>query len=696
MERIRLDGAYRIRFKFLAFLLILVFLVLVGRLFSVQILQHEKYLREADNQQKLKIDIEADRGQILDRHGVSLAVSKDRFTMYLDVSRVADPKKTARSLAAVSGWQAGPLEKAIRSSRGSILIDRKISRQQKEKVESLGIEALSFEVEKERFYPYNSLAAQVIGYAGMDNKGLEGIEGYFDGILAGERGSAILQRDGLGGRHINPDLPSVTPRSGQDIYLTIDKVLQELAENALDRAVERHGAKSGSVVVVEPYSGEILAMACYPRIDLNSVRRIRDRAEIYAAMRNRVITDVFEPGSTFKIVTLTSILEKGLANLDERIFCENGSYKVCNHTFNDIHEYGWLKVREVFELSSNIGVIKLAERLEKQGLYQMARKYGFGSRTGIDFSGESGGILNRIDKWSGLSLASISIGQEVCVTPLQMVMAYAAIANGGLLMKPTLVKEIRDTEGKVVFRSEPEVIREVMIRETCESVKELLVGVVERGTGVKTRIEGYQMAGKTGTAQKTLPGKRGYECGKYITSFGGFFPVQDPGYAVFVMLDEPKRDKWGGESAAPLFRELAESTIYAFDELLDDAAPGYMADNQPGMGERYRVVSVSGARESGERRIRGRKEECPVVDLAYPSRDSGDYGRKSYPFVQSALVRGRMPDLSGLAMREAYLLVANTGLRVRIEGMGRIVKQEPSAGEQYTEKDICLLKGENF
>jgi cell division protein FtsI/penicillin-binding protein 2 len=696
LEKVRLDRAYRIRFKFLACLIALVFAVLVGRLFSVQILQHEKYLNEADIRHKLKIDIVADRGKILDRYGVPLAVSRDRFTMYLDVGSVKDAGETAKSLSTVSNWSTGSLEKTIRSSKGRILINRKISRQKKEEAESLGIDALIFELEKERYYPYNGLAAQVIGYAGMDNKGLEGIEGYYDNILAGVDGSAILYRDGLGGRHINPDLPSVSPRSGQDIKLTIDKKLQEVAENALDRAIERHGARSGSVVVMEPYSGEILALACYPRIDLNSVRRIRDRAEVYAAMRNRVITDAFEPGSTFKIVALTSILEKGLANLDERIFCENGSYKVCKHLFHDIHEYGWLKVREVFELSSNIGIIKLAERLEEQGLYQMARKYGFGSRTGIDFPGESGGILNHLDKWSGLSLASISIGQEVCVTPLQMVMAYSAIANGGRLMKPIFIKEIRDTDDKVVFRSEPEVIREVMTGETCELLQELLVGVVEQGTGVKSRIEGYQMAGKTGTAQKSLPGERGYARGKYITTFGGFYPAQNPRYAVFVMLDEPERDKWGGESAAPLFRELAESTIHGFDEFLVDAAPGYMQENSPGVEERYEVVYVTGEQENREQKDLGRKNDYQVFDLAYSANDPEKNRRQNYPFIASALVRGKMPDLSGLALREAYLLLAGTGLSVKLEGMGRVVKQEPAVGEEYTDDDICLLQGENF
>ena len=530
MEKVRVKGANKVRLRLAALLIFIVLSVFIGRLFSVQVLKHGGYLRQADGQQKLKIDITADRGRILDRRGVALAISRDRYSLYYDKGegKSVDVESVASSLADVLGVEPLSIERLIRNSKGSALIERKISRQKKEEVEALGIVGVSFDVEKERYYPHNTLASQVIGYAGIDNKGLEGIEEYYNDVLSGVNGTAILQRDGHGGKQINPDFPSVSPRSGEDVVLTLDAKLQELAENALDHAIDRCGAKSGSVVVIEPNRGEILALACYPRIDLNSVCRVRNRGEIYAAMRNRAVTDVFEPGSSFKIVTLTSVLEKGLANLDEMVFCENGKYLVRNHLFHDIHRYGWLKVREVIELSSNIGVIKLAERVEKEGLYQMARKYGFGSRTGVDFQGEAGGVLNRLDKWSGISLASIAIGQEVCVTPLQRALAYSAIANGGFLMKPIFVKEIRDNDGEVIFEAQPEVIRKVMSRETSDRLKEVLVGVVERGTGRKTRIEGFEMAGKTGTAQKSLPGRYGYTPGKYITTVGGFFPAQNP------------------------------------------------------------------------------------------------------------------------------------------------------------------------
>jgi cell division protein FtsI/penicillin-binding protein 2 len=697
MKNSRVKRVHKVRLKLLTLLMMVAFTVVVGRLFSIQVVNHERYLEAANNQQKWIIDIKADRGRIVDRQGVVLADSRDRYSLYVETCNglEIDPDKMARLLAPILECDRRSLARTIRKSSGNVRIERKISRQKKEEMEKLGLGGLMFEVEKERYYPYKSLASQVIGYAGVDYVGLAGIEGYRNGDLKGVDGIAILQRDGLGRKRINPDFPSVPPISGNDVMLTIDAHFQEIAENVLDDAMERYGAKNGSIVIVDPYSGEILSLACSPRIDLNSIPNIKSRGDLYAAMRNRVVTDVFEPGSTFKIVTLTSSLEKGLANLDEKIFCENGEYLVQNHLFHDIHEYGWLKVREVIELSSNIGVIKLAERVEKEGLYQTARKFGFGSRTGVNFPGEAEGVLCRLDQWSGLSLASIAIGQEVSVTSLQMVMAYAAVANGGFLMKPIFVKEIRDSEGEVVFESQPELIREVMTKETAERVKEVLVGVVERGTGTKSRVEGFQVAGKTGTAQKTIPGKRGYAPGKYVTTFGGFFPARNPRYAIFVMLDEPERDKWGGESAAPLCRDLIESTIFAYNGFLDETAPEQLDDASPGPEGRYRVMQVG----SGERKRSGEESEgnCnpPVYDLNFSRERQTDRTSLHYPFIPDKPVRGKMPDVSGLSMREAIRVLSRKGLEVRVTGMGEVVRQEPAAGENILGRNLCILWGED-
>jgi len=695
MEKVRVDKEHKVRLRMLALLVVMMLIVIIGRLFSIQVLQHDKYAREADIQQKLKVDIEADRGQILDRQGVALAISRDRYSLYLNTEKCDNVRAIASSLAGVLGRSAQSIEKAARQSRGNVLIERKISRQKKMEVEKLNIRAVSFDVEKERYYPSDDLASQIIGYAGVDNEGLEGIEGSCDELLAGVDGTAILQRDGRGGKLVNPDFPCVPPRSGKDILLTIDAEFQEMAEDALDRAIERCGARSGSVVVVVPYRGEILALACYPRADLNTVSKIRNRGELYSAMRNRVITDSFEPGSSFKIVTLTSALERGVANLDERIFCENGSYLVSNHLFHDIHKYGWLKVREVIERSSNIGTIKLAERVEKEGLYQMARRYGFGIRTGIDFPGEAAGVLGRLDQWSGISLASIAIGQEVSVTALQMVMAYAAIANGGLLMKPILVKEVWDNNGDVIYEAQPEVIREVMSRETAERVKEVLVGVVERGTGRKSRISGFQIAGKTGTAQKSMPGQAGYTRGKYVTTFGGFFPAQNTRYAIFIALDEPKEHKWGGESAAPLCRDLIESAIFADNGFLSES-PAYLVNNAPGNKDRYEVIRATHEVSDTERKRNEDEEESHIYNLVFPGTDAHGNGDRSYPFVKSSTAGVRMPDVSGMSIREAFKTLSRDGFKVRARGVGRVVKQNPVAGTNCSGEDICLLWGERL
>jgi cell division protein FtsI/penicillin-binding protein 2 len=696
MEKARMKVEYKQRLRILAFLVSATSFVLIGGLFSVQVFQHDMYLREADTQQKLKVEIEADRGRILDRNANALAISRDCFTLNLDRRRVNDIGGAACALANALDRNPRSLERMIRKyPHPNVMIERKLPRRKKELVEELHIQGISFDIEKDRYYPNDALGAQVIGYAGMDNEGLEGIEGFYNEVLSGDNGIAILQRDGRGGTHFNPDFLSIPPRSGQDVVLTLDIRLQEAAEDALDNAIERCGAKSGSVILMDPFRGEILALAAYPRINLNSIPHVGGREALYAAMRNRAVTDLFEPGSTFKIVTLTSVVEKGLASLDERIFCENGKYPVSRHLFHDIHKYEWLTVREIFELSSNIGVIKLAERLEKEGLYQMSRRYGFGSPTGIDFPGEVGGILNRLDGWSGLSLASIAIGQEVCVTPLQMALAFSAIANGGVLMKPLLVKEIWDTNGAPVYQAEPEVIRQVMSQETSDRLKDVLVGVVERGTGTKAGLDGIELAGKTGTAQKNLPGERGYATGKYVTSFGGFVPARKPRYAVFAVLDEPERDKWGGESAAPLVHELIESIL----SISGIAYVGYR-DEPPSSSisnSRIETVHVSCAdRESYGEEPAKNVPETPVFDLKLPARSSEEIDRGRYPFVSAVPTRGRMPDLSGLSMRVALLRLAEKGLAARVEGMGRVVEQVPGAGEEYRQETDCVVRGEVF
>ncbi len=697
MEKAGLTGIYRVRLRIIVLLVLVLLGTLVGRLFTVQVLQHDSYLDQANGQQKCKVDIVADRGRITDRRGVVLAISRDRYTLYLGAEEIDKVKGSLGSLASAIGMDPHSLQGVVNRAvgrRGRILIKRRMTRQEKEEVEALGIEGVSFDMEKERYYPHDDLAAQVIGYAGIDNDGLAGIEGLFDDELSGMNGMTVLQVDGLGQKRINPDFPIVPPRNGKDVVLTIDSKLQEMAEAALDQAIESCGAKSGTVIVVKPFRGEILALACYPRLDLNEICEVAERDRVYAAMRNRAITDLFEPGSTFKIVTFAGILERGLGNLDDMIYCENGKYLVHNHYFHDTHKYQWLKVREVGELSSNIGVIKLAERLGADGLYQMARKFGFGSRTGVEFPGEAEGTLERLDKWSGLSLPSIAIGQEVCVTPLQMAMAYAAIANGGFLMKPILVKEIWDNNGEVVRKSQPEVIREVMSRETAERLKEVLVGVVDHGTGKKTRIEGIRIAGKTGTAQKGLPGRKGYVPGKYVTSFGGFFPADHPKYAVFVMLDEPERNKWGGASAAPLFRDLVESTIYSYDGILGGSTPLDMVDSGPEMDGRYSVLRFKEVAGDSRTDTSARFDEPPVYDLTYSAGEVVGRGPGTYPFIPRTPLRGKTPDVSGKSLREAVGILSRAGLRVKIRGMGRVTRQEPAPGESYARNDVCVLWGE--
>jgi cell division protein FtsI/penicillin-binding protein 2 len=413
---------------------------------------------------------------------------------------------------------------------------------------------LGFLRESKRSYPNAYLASQIIGFAGVDNTGLEGIELYLDKYLKGTPGWAIFLRDA---RQKKLDIweKMVLPRDGDDIVLTIDQVIQYIAERELDKAFKTYHAKGASIIVMDPHTGKILALASRPTYDLNEHGNVsKDQT------RDRAICDLFEPGSVFKIVTASAALEEKKVSEEDRFFCENGSYRVANHILHDHVPHGWLTFREVIEESSNIGTTKVAQILGPNIVYKYIRLFGFGSKLGIDLPGEISGMTKEPRFWSKTSIGAIPIGQEVGVTALQLASAMSVIANGGQLMKPYVIDEIRDKQGKVIKRTSPVLIRKVISLDTSARMIKMLTGAVEEGTGKMAKVPGFTSAGKTGTAQK-LEANGTYSHNKFVASFVGFAPAEDPLVTIVVSVDEPHPYYFGGVVAAPVFSNVASDVI---------------------------------------------------------------------------------------------------------------------------------------
>jgi len=535
---------------------LLFFIFCLTRLFFIQFFR-SSYLKEiAQRQHNLFIELEPRRGTIYDTNLKPQAINVARDSLYacpLEISK-KDKEKIISQLASILNVSRQYLEERLSRKKNFVWLARKISPQQRKKIEDLGIEGLGFIKESKRCYPNDYLLSHVLGFAGLDNVGLEGIELYYDEYLRGEKGFAFFLRDA---RQKKLDLieKMIPARDGNDLVLTIDEVIQYIVEQQLNKLIKTSHAKAASIIVINPSTGAILAMANWPTYNLNEPDNTSEDKR-----RNRAICDLFEPGSVFKIVTAAAALEEKKVMEKERFFCENGAYQVATHILHDHQPHGWLSFQEVIEQSSNIGTTKVAQRLGQDILYHYIKLFGFGNKLGIDLPGEIGGMIKEPRFWSKISISAIPIGQEVGVTALQLVSAISVIANGGKLMRPYLVRQIQDKYGQKIKEFSPTVIREVISLDTTNRLKKILMGAVERGTGKLAKVEGINVAGKTGTAQKLEPNGT-YSHHKFVASFAGFAPVEDPLIAVVVVVDEPHPYYFGGVVAAPVFKNIVKEVI---------------------------------------------------------------------------------------------------------------------------------------
>ncbi|MFO0774624.1 MAG: penicillin-binding protein 2 [Nitrospiraceae bacterium] len=532
------------------------FVLVVARLVNLHIFQSAELTQKADRQHWKAVTIEGPRGSIYDRNGKVLALNVEVPSAFGVPNALEDLRGASRRLATVLNLRAQDLEKKLKQDRHFVWLARKLDPDQGRQLQALALSGVGVVMEGRRFYPKGPLLSHVLGFAGMDGAGLEGIERRYDRYLHGDKQIMLLERDGKGRTVMPSGAHEAGPDAGRHVTLTIDEVTQYIAEKELETAVDSTRAKAGVAIVMEPQTGAILALAVNPRFDPNVVKSLMpDR------WRNRAIADTFEPGSTMKMFMTAAALEEKVVTPTTSLFGEYGQMAIAGTVIHDHEKMGFMTVSEMIHKSSNIGAAKTAMKLGERKLYEYLRKFGFGERTDADLPGEVSGLLKSPKEWGRRSLASIAMGQEVGVTAMQLAAAVSAIANGGTLMKPYIVSEVRDAKGRTLAQMGPEVRRQVISPETAKAMTSILEGVVTNGTGTKAAIPGIRVAGKTGTAQKIDPRTGAYSSMSVIGSFIGFAPAEDPRVAIVVVVDEPQVDAWGGAVAAPAFRRIAEQVL---------------------------------------------------------------------------------------------------------------------------------------
>ena len=642
-----------------------------GRLSYLQLFKHGEYLARAQRQQQRTIEITPKRGIIYDRNMRALAMSVPVKSAFAVPAEIADESLAARLLSGVLGVPQGVLETRMASSRSFVWISRKLPPEKVEAIERLNLKGVYFQDENQRFYPKRDLAAHVLGFVDPDEKGLAGIEYELDSQIRSKSEKIVVMADA---RQRWFDGGEAQRERGANVVLTIDEKIQYIAQRELLAAIEKTHAVAGSVLVMNPNTGEILAMANWPRFNPN----VASDAPAESRM-NRAVSALYEPGSTFKLITLAAAFDQDITEPNEILDCENGAIYIAGHRIRDHKPFGLLSVADILAQSSDVGAIKIAVRLGAPRFYEYIRAFGFGAPTGVDLPGESKGLLHRLENWSAISIGSVSMGQEIGVTPLQLITAVSAIANGGLLIKPHVVQQIKRGEQTVptpasLSAAEP---RRVIRPETAATLRRLMEGVVLHGTGTLARLDGWTAAGKTGSAQKIDPATGRYSPTQLIASFTGFAPISNPAVTILISLDSPVGLHEGGQVAAPVFKRIAEQVLSYLDvprdvplnpRLMQAAYKGQIA------GESTALEDFSPTDFSGQ-------PDAPPAASNQAEPEPAFHATE----VTVAADEGRsitVPDFSGKTMREVTEMCLHLGLEPLLVGSNLAVEQHPEAGTQ--------------
>ena len=608
------------------FMLLLFSLVCIKAL-DLQVLDRERAFTIARKQHEGSSTLLPRRGKILDRNMKELAVNVEIKSVFANPYAVKNPSELSKTLSAKLGMPEESVRQKLTSKSSFVWLDRLVDPNITSELESLKLEGVGYIEEPKRVYPNGHLMGQVLGFTNIDSTGIEGIEYRYDGLLIGKPGKITLKKDARGRKIIsNPDIVAdfdEEKTAGHDIILTVDSQIQHIVERELKDGIENMNAESGMAILLDPETGEVLAMASYPFLDPNKYGDFP-----LEFRRNLPVWYTFEPGSTMKVFLASSALQEKVATPDTEFYCEKGRRQVGAKIIRDVKPYGTLRFADVIRVSSNIGASKIGELLGKEKYYSYLKKFGFGDKTGIDVSGESSGRLTSPKSWGKIELATISFGQGVSVTALQLASALSAIANGGYLMKPHMVKEIRNPDGTVIRENKPEVESRVISYDTAVEMTHILERVVEEGTGKKAAIPGYKVAGKTGTAQIPDPVNGGYYHDRYVASFIGFAPSDNPKITLVVVVEAPKRMTYGGSVSAPIFKQIAEKVLFH--------------------------MGISPGKELVGAKI--------------------------------------MPDLSGKSVRDILKWSEQEGIKVEVKGSGYVTGQSPSPGDTIREGMVCSIE----
>jgi cell division protein FtsI (penicillin-binding protein 3) len=630
-------------------------LVIGIRLVHLQVLGRDFFEQQGTRQSERTLNLDPRRGPILDRAGRPLAVSVDAESLYAVPQDVADVSATAQALARALSLEPGErreLVARLQKSRAFVWIQRKVDPASARRVRELQLEGIGFLTEHRRYYPQRELAAHVLGYVGLDNAGMSGIEYALEKEIRGRAAKVVVHTDARRRPVAQTERPST---DGAAVVLTLDEAVQHIAERELDRSMAETQAQAGTVIVVEPFSGEVLAMAGRPAFNPN-----RYNAYPSTRWRNRAVSDVFEPGSIFKIVTAAAGIQENVVSPGEILDCGNGRIEIAGTVINDHAIFDHLSFTQAVTHSSDIGMIRVAQRLGRENFARYVRDFGFGAATGVELPGESAGLFRPTARWSALSLPTLSFGQEIGVTALQITMAAAAVANGGYLMKPIVVRRVEDAEGRMLRETKPLVVRRVLEPDTVDTLTTILQAVVREGTGRRAAVPGYVVAGKTGTAQK-IDSSGHYSMVDHVASFVGFAPAARPALVVLASLDTPRgKNNEGGDVAAPLFARVAEGALRVLAVPPDDTA------------RVLRAVAVTAQETLQPAAFRPQPPVRPQI--AAPAEEPD-----------------LMPDLRGRPAREAAIAAARRGLVVELRGSGQVVAQSPEPGSEIEPGNTCLL-----
>lgn len=637
--------------------MLLFFAALVVKLVDIQIVRSEELKYYAQKQQTGVETIAAERGLIYDRNNVLLVYNRADISFYVDLRMISQKAKKdlAVAFSKVIGKGTSYYLNLMKGSKKTICLEKKVPVEKAASLKEIKRVGYFYKDDPSRVYHYNSLASHLLGYVNNDLKGVMGVSEFFEDALRGHDGTRSVDKNAIGDIVTLEDAETNPAIPGDNLYLTIDKNYQLILEEELRNGIEQYGGTSATGIMMDPNTGEVLAISNVDDFDPNEYWKYNDFQR-----RNRAITDTYEPGSTFKSFTLASLIDQKLCRLNEKINVENGVYKFKNVKIRDTHSFNSLNVTQIIEQSSNIGVAKLVQRIDDEKYFKYLRGFGFGNYTTITLPGETSGRLKKPTEWSSVSKEYISFGYEISVTPIQMITGYSALINGGVLYEPQLISREVTYDGKLVDEFSPKEVRRVISPETSEIMKSLLAGVVKNGTGKKAYSDLISIGGKTGTSQKIVNGS--YSKKDYNSSFIGFFPVENPKVVCLILINAPDQGKYGGLVAAPIFKNIAERVVQTdVDKFQQDINPElfkdlkFASDTQNNSKSKSETTSLN------------------VKKISYST-------------------TGKMPDLINTSVKDAIFMLTKLGVKYKIKGTGVIVSQSIPAGRTLRKDETCILE----